>query len=125
VQEFASTSLLDIVIDGLTIAGMLAIMLTLNWRLTLVSLALTLLLLVFVIRLRCVVKQATRDVRLRQSEIVTIVQEGLGAIRVVKAFTQGAFERQRLDAKSVESVEAALYARRVRSLLGPVATGLV
>jgi subfamily B ATP-binding cassette protein MsbA len=125
VQEFASTSMLDILIDVLTISGMLAVMLTLNWRFTLVALAVTPLLAVFVFRLRSVVKQATRDVRRRQSEIVSILQEGLGAIRVVKAFAQGAFERQRLDAKSVESVEAALYARRVRSLLGPVVTGLV
>jgi subfamily B ATP-binding cassette protein MsbA len=43
---------------------------------------------------------------------------------VVKAFAQGAFERQRLEAKSRESVEAALHARRVRSLLGPVVTAL-
>jgi ABC-type multidrug transport system fused ATPase/permease subunit len=125
VQDFASTSLLDILIDVLTIAGMLAVMFTLNWRFTLVAMAVTPLVALFAIRLRGVVKQATRDVRLRQSEIVTIVQEGLGAIRLVKAFAQGAFERQRLDAKSVESVEAALYARRVRSLLGPVVTALV
>jgi ABC-type multidrug transport system fused ATPase/permease subunit len=125
VQDFASTSLLDILIDVLTIAGMLAVMFTLNWRFTLVAMAVTPLVALFAIRLRAVVKQATRDVRLRQSEIVTIVQEGLGAIRLVKAFAQGAFERQRLDAKSVESVEAALYARRVRSLLGPVVTALV
>ena len=58
----------------------------------------------------------------RQSEIVSIVQEGLGAIRVVKAFAQGAFERQRLEAKRVESVAAGAHARRVRSLLGPVVT---
>jgi ABC-type multidrug transport system fused ATPase/permease subunit len=125
VQDFASTSLLDIVIDLLTIIGMLAVMFTLNWRFTIVALAVTPLLAVFAFRLRAVVKQATRDVRRRQSEIVSIVQEGLGSIRVVKAFAQGAFERQRLDAKSIESVEAALYARRVRSLLGPVVTGLV
>ena len=125
VQDFASTSLLDILIDVLTVVGMLAVMFTLNWRFTLVALAVTPLLAVFVFRLRSVVKQATRDVRRRQSEIVSIVQEGLGSIRVVKAFAQGAFERQRLDAKSVESVEAALYARRVRSLLGPIVTGLV
>ena len=125
VQDFASTSLLDILIDVLTIVGMLGVMFTLNWRFTLVALAVTPLLAVFVFRLRSVVRQATRDVRNRQSEIVLIVQEGLGAIRVVKAFAQGAFERQRLDAKSVESVEAALYARRVRSLLGPVMTAAV
>lgn len=125
VQEFASTSLLDLVIDSLTIIGMLAIMFMLNWKFTLVALALTPLLAVFVYRLRSVVKRATHDVRRRQSEIVTIVSEGLGAIRVVKAFAQGGFERERLDAKSRESVEAALYARRVRSLLGPVVTTLV
>jgi ABC-type multidrug transport system fused ATPase/permease subunit len=125
VQDFASTSMLDLLIDGLTIVGMLAVMFTLNWRFTLVALAVTPLVVIFAIRLRSVVKEATRDVRRRQSEIVSIVQEGLGSIRVVKAFAQGAFERQRLDAKSVESVEAALYARRVRSLLGPVVTGLV
>ncbi len=125
VQDFASTSLLDLLIDGLTIVGMLAVMFTLNWRFTLVALAVTPLVIVFAVRLRSEVKEATRNVRRRQSEIVSIVQEGLGAIRVVKAFAQGAFERQRLEAKSIESVEAALHARRVRSLLGPVVTGLV
>ncbi len=125
VQDFASSSLLDLVIDTLTVVGMLAIMLTLNWRFTLVALAVMPLLFVFVSRLRGEIRQATHNVRRRQSEIVSIVQEGLGAIRVVKAFAQGAFERQRLEAKSRESVQAALHARRVRSLLGPVATTLV
>jgi ABC-type multidrug transport system fused ATPase/permease subunit len=125
VQDFVSTSLLDILIDSLTIIGMLAVMFSLNWSFTLIALAVTPLVVLFAYRLRSTVKEATRDVRRRQSELVTIVQEGLGAIRVVKAFAQGAFERERLGAKSLESVHAALYARRVRSLLGPVVTGLV
>ena len=125
VQDFVSTSLLDIVIDSLAIAGMLAVMLWLNWRFTLVALAVTPLVIVFVYRLRAVIKTATHDVRRRQSELVSIVQEGIGAIRVVKAFGRGAFERQRLSEKSRESVEAALYARRVRSLLGPFVTVVV
>jgi ATP-binding cassette subfamily B protein len=125
VQDFASTSLLDIVIDSLTLVGMLAIMFSLNWKFTLVALAVVPLLIVFVFRLRGVIKAATHNVRRRQSELVTIVQEGLGAIRVVKAFAQGGFERERLAAKSLETVHAALHARRVRSLLGPVVTTLV
>jgi ABC-type multidrug transport system fused ATPase/permease subunit len=125
VQDFVSTSLLDIVIDSLTVAGMVAVMMSLNWRFTLLALAVMPLVLIFVYRLRSEIKSATHDVRRRQSELVTIVQEGLGAIRVVKAFGQGSFERQRLAAKSRESVEAALYARRVRSLLGPVVTSFV
>ena len=126
VQDFVSTSLLDLLIDSLTIIGMLAIMFSLNWSFTLIALAVVPLVVLFSYRLRAAVKQATRDVRLRQSELVTIVQEGLGSIRVVKAFAQGRFERERLNSKSLESVQAALqHARRVRSLLGPVVTGLV
>jgi ATP-binding cassette, subfamily B, bacterial len=125
VQDFVSTSLLDILIDSLTVVGMLAVMFTLNWRFTLIALGVVPLVAVFAYRLRAAVKEATRDVRLRQGELVSIVQEGLGAIRVVKAFARGGFERERLGAKSLESVQAALYARRVRSLLGPVVTALV
>jgi subfamily B ATP-binding cassette protein MsbA len=125
VQDFVSTSLLDIVIDTLTLVGMVTVMMSLNWRFTLLALAVMPLVLVFVYRLRLVIKSATHDVRRRQSELVSIVQEGLGAIRVVKAFGQGSFERERLAAKSRESVQAALYARRVRSLLGPVVTSFV
>ncbi len=124
-QDFISTSLLDLVIDSLTILGMMFVMFSLNWSFTLVALAMTPLLALFVHRLRAVLRTATHDVRRRQSELVTIVQEGLGAIRVVKAFAQGNFERRRLEAKSVERVQAALRARRVRSLLGPVVTCLV
>jgi ABC-type multidrug transport system fused ATPase/permease subunit len=120
IQDFVSTSVLDIVVDGLTVVGMLVIMFTLNWRFALIALAVIPLLVIVVYRLRRTVKTATRDVRLRQSELVSILQEGLGSIRVVKAFAQGRFERGRLEAKSLESVQAALYARRVRSVIGPV-----
>lgn len=125
IQDFISSSVLDIFVDGLTIVGMLVVMFTLNWRFTLVALAIKPLLAIFVFRLRTSVKTATRDVRLRQSELVSILQEGLGSIRVVKALAQGKFERGRLEAKSLESVEAALYARRIRSMLPPVVTALV
>ena len=56
---------------------------------------------------------------------MTIVQEGLGAIRVVKAFAQGAFERQRLECEEPAKASGGAHARRVRSLLGPVVTVLV
>jgi subfamily B ATP-binding cassette protein MsbA len=125
VQDFIASSLLKILVDLLTIVGMLAVMLTLNWNFTLVALAVTPLLALFVYRLRFVVRLATHDVRRRQGEIVSIVQEGLGAIRLVKAFAQGAFERERLEEKSLQSVAAALRARRARSLVGPVVTVLV
>ena len=125
VQEFASQSLVTMVVDVLTIVGILVVMFTLNWNFTLIALSVTPLLGLFVYRLRHLVRASTRDVRRRQSEIVSIVQEGLTAIRVVKAFAQGRFELQRLDAKSLESVEAGLRARRIRALLPSMVTVLV
>jgi subfamily B ATP-binding cassette protein MsbA len=103
----------------------LVVMLSLNWNFTLIALSVTPLLALFVYRLRHLVRVSTHDVRRRQSEIVSIVQEGLTSIRVVKAFAQGRFELQRLDAKSLESVEAGLRARRIRALLPSLVTVLV
>ena len=125
VQDFISQSLLKILVDGLTIIGMLAVMLTLNLNFTLVAIGVTPLLILFVYRLRFVVRAATRDVRRHQGRMVTVVQEGLGAMRLVKAFAQGAFERRRLDEISLLSVQAALAARRARALVGPVVTVVV
>ena len=86
------------VVDGLTIVGMLLVMFSLSWKFALIALAVIPVLVFFVSRLRGVVKAATRDVRLKQSELVSILQEGLGSIRVVKA------ERGRLETKSLESM---------------------
>ena len=125
VQEFASQSLVTMVVDVLTIAGVLVVMLSLNWNFTLVALSVTPLLALFVYRLRHLLRTSTHDVRRRQADIVSVVQEGLSSIRVVKAFAQGEFERQRLDATSLASVDASLRARRLRALLPSVVTVLV
>ena len=42
IQDFISTSVLDIVVDGLTIVGMLLVMFSLNWNLALIALAVNL-----------------------------------------------------------------------------------
>ncbi len=125
VQDFTSQALVSMVVDVLTIVGVLVVMFSLNWNFTLVAMSVTPLLALFAYRLRHLLRASTHDVRRRQGELVSIVQEGLTSIRVVKAFAQGRFELQRLDAKSLESVEAGLRARRLRALLPSVVTVLV
>jgi subfamily B ATP-binding cassette protein MsbA len=49
-----------------------------------------------------------------------VVQEVLGSIRVVKAFARENFEIQRLEGESLETVEAALRARRLKARLVPL-----
>jgi ABC-type multidrug transport system fused ATPase/permease subunit len=125
VQSFASSSMLNILVDVFTVIGMLAVMFYLEWDFTLIALSVTPLLAILVYRFKHVVKRASHEVRKKQSEIVSVVQEGLASIRVVKAFARGEYEEGRLREKSLESVSAALRARRVKSLLPPLVSTVV
>jgi ABC-type multidrug transport system fused ATPase/permease subunit len=120
IQDFASSSTLDIVIDFLTIVFMVGLMLWLDWDFTLIAVAFTPILLVFVFRSKRLVKEATRAVRVRQSEVLSIVQRGLGAMRVTKAFGRQDVELAHLEAASHATVAAALRARKIKSLVSPV-----
>ena len=125
VQNFASSSTLGILVDLMTIVGMLGLMFWLNWDFTLVAVAITPFLLLFVMRFKKAVKEVQREVRKRQSDIVAVVQQGLGSVRVVEAFGRQDLETGRMSAASRASVDAALKARRIKSLLSPVVTIVV
>ena len=120
IQDFASSATLSILIDLLTIVGMLGFMFWLEWDFALIALAVTPFLLFFVARFKKAVKKATHEVRKRQSDIVAVVQQGLGSMRTVEAFGREALEEERLGQASQATVEAALKARRVKAMLSPV-----
>jgi ABC-type multidrug transport system fused ATPase/permease subunit len=125
IQNFASSSTLGIMVDLMTILGMLGLMFYLNWDFALVAVAVTPFLLYFVSHLNKAVKTATKEVRKRQSEIVSTVQEGLESVRVVKAYGRQDLEESNLSQVSQATVNAALQARKVKSLVSPVVTLLV
>jgi len=120
IQDFASSSTLDIVIDLLTIVFMVGLMFWLDWDFTLLAVAFTPVLLLFVFRFKKALKEATRAVRIRQSDVLSIVQRGLGSIKVTKAFGRQDLELAHLEAASHATVEAALRARKIKSLLSPM-----
>jgi ABC-type multidrug transport system fused ATPase/permease subunit len=120
IQGFASEATLGIFVDLLTIAGMLGLMFWLNWDFALIAVGVAPFLLLFVTRFRKAVKKATREVRRRESDIVGVVQQGLESIRVVNAFGRQELEEAHLQEASRAAVQAALRARRVKSLLSPV-----
>jgi ABC-type multidrug transport system fused ATPase/permease subunit len=125
VQNFASSNTLSLLVDILTILGVLGLMFWLNWDFALIAVAVTPFLLMFVSRFKRAVKKATHEVRLHQADIVSVVQEGLESVRVVKAFGRESLEDSRLGEVSHATVEAALNARRVKSLLSPIVSVVV
>jgi ABC-type multidrug transport system fused ATPase/permease subunit len=125
IQDFASSTLLTILVDALSIVGMLGIMFYLNSDFTLVALAVTPFLLFFVARFKKSMKKATREVRKDQSNMFTILQEGLESMRAVNAFGRQDFEEEKLRKISEETVAAAMRARKAKSVLSPTVTIIV
>jgi subfamily B ATP-binding cassette protein MsbA len=120
IQGFASSATLGILVDLLTIVGMLGLMFWLNWDFALIAVGVTPFLLLFVSRFKKAVKKATHAVRKEQAEIVSVVQQGLESERVIKAFGRQDLEESALKEVSWATVDAALKARRVKSLLSPI-----
>src|SRR5215467_13732111 len=125
IQNFASSATLDIVVDLITILFMLGLMLYLDWDFTLIAVAFVPFLLVFLFHFKKAVKEVTRTVRARQSEIVAVVQQGLESVRAVKAFGRQDLEVAHMEAASHASVEAALKARQIKSLMSPTVSVVV
>jgi subfamily B ATP-binding cassette protein MsbA len=120
IQSFVTTALLGILTNVLTLVGIVAVMLYLNWRFTLISLAIAPMLFLAVYFFTRRIKKASRDVRKKQSELVSLVEEVLSSIRVVKAFAREDYEEDRFERQSLENVETALVARSIKTKLSPV-----
>src|SRR6185369_4528684 len=124
-QDFVSTSLLTILVDSLTIVGILSLMFYINWAFALIAIAVTPFLLVFVFRFKKAVKKSVREVRKDESSMVAVLQQGLESIRVVNAFGTQNEEETRLKKISLETVHAALRTRKLKALVSPVVSIVV
>ena len=120
IQSFASTATLNIVTNTLTVVGMIVVMLLCRWDFTLIAVAVTPLLFLFVLRVNKAVRTAVREVRTHQSDLTAILQEGLQSIQVVQAFGREDHQAAQVRAASINTVTAWLNARRVSSLLSPI-----
>ena len=100
-------------------------MLYLNWRFTLIALSVAppLFLVVYTYTRR--ITKASREVRNKEGEIVSVIEEVLTSIRVVKAFDREEYELRRLEEESLEGVEIALKARALKAKLAPIVSLIV
>src|SRR5246127_2019081 len=125
VQDFINSALLGIVVNVLTLVGMTVVMLYLNWRFTLIALSIAPVLFAVVYSFTRRIKKASRAVRKKESELVSIVEEVLTSVRVVKAFAREDFEVSRFESQSRENVETALEARSIKAKLPPIVEVMV
>jgi len=120
IQDFASSGTLAILVDLLSLFGMLILMFWLNWDFALVAATVAPLLIWFVSGFKKAVKKATKAVRLNQAEIVAVEMDGLQSQRLVEAFGTQELEERRLRTASQAAVLSVLRARRIKSAISPV-----
>jgi ATP-binding cassette subfamily B protein len=120
IQAFITTALLGILTSVLTLLGIIGVMFYLNWRFSLISLSVAPVLFLVVYLFTRRIKKASRDVRKKESELLSIVEEVFSSIRVVKAFAREDYEERRFERQSLENVEMALLARSIKMKLAPI-----
>jgi subfamily B ATP-binding cassette protein MsbA len=124
-ESFISSAVLGIVLNVITLVGMAAVMFYLDWRFSLIGLSIAPFLFVTVYRFTRRIKHAAREVKKKESELASVVQESISSARVVKAFAQEDFEEDRLDHESQATVDLSLQARSMKAKLSPLVDVLV
>src|SRR5215467_150315 len=120
VQSLISQVMLGILVNILTLAGMMVVMLYLNWAFTVIALLVAPDLFFVVYHYTHRIKNASRAMRRQEGEVVSVLEEVLSSIRVVKAFAREDYEQKRFERESRESVERALRARNFKAKLPPI-----
>jgi len=125
VQNLISNVLLGMLVNVLTLIGMLGVMFYLNWQFTLIAMVVAPGLFWVVYHYTRRIKEASRDVRRKEGEVVSVLEEVLSSIRVVKAFAREDYEQERFEKRSLESVERSLAARSLKAKLSPLVEVIV
>ena len=120
IRTVLTSNVATVIGQGLTLIGAVAIVVALNWRMTLFILALAppvgLITAIFGRRLRSI----STDVQDHLAESSTIVDEALQGVRVVKSFAREDYEVKRYNGALQETFEAAMRLTRVRAAFVPL-----
>ena len=105
-QTLSMNCVFPAVTAAMLLIGMAVVMMRLDWVLTVLALGICPVLFALIARLNGRIARAAGDARERESEVYTVVQRGMSAMRVVQAFTREDEEHRRFMAVSVQSLAA-------------------
>ena len=108
IQTLTMNGFFPVITSVVLLVGMLAVMLRLDWVLTLIALAVVPLLFGAIVLLSRRITVLATDARIKESAVWAIAQRTIGAIRVIQAFTTEEEEHRRFVATSGASLAANL-----------------
>jgi ABC-type multidrug transport system fused ATPase/permease subunit len=104
----------------ITIVGVTVVMLFLEWKLALVSLAFTPLIVALAYRYSHVAHPILRDVQQKMADVATVAEENIVGVHVVKAFAQEEQEERKFRRASESVFGQSVHANRQRAIYVPM-----
>ena len=125
IQTLTMNGFFPILTSVVLLGGMVAVMLRLDWQLTLVALAVVPALFATIAALSRRITELATDARVKESALWAVAQRTMGAIRVIQAFTTEQLEHRRFVSSSRESLSANLRLYTFQTVYGSFVNVLI
>ena len=119
-NELLTQGVASLAVDFVSMMGIMAIMLYMNVRLSLLSFTLLPALYVAAWIFRKKGRPAFRQVRRKIADVTAKLEEGISGVRVVKSFSREDANMQNFSKTNVENMDANMQAVKVRSIYMPI-----
>src|SRR5213079_1659259 len=103
----------------LTVVSVTAVLLVFQWKLALIALAITPVLVVLAYRYSHIAHPTLREVQQKLADVATVAEENIVGVHVVKSFAQEPQESAKFHARSEDVFQQTLRANRQRALYVP------
>jgi ABC-type multidrug transport system fused ATPase/permease subunit len=120
VRFFLGYGLIFFFQNMLTVVSVTIVLLVFEWKLALIALAITPILIVLAYRYSHVSHPTLREVQQKLADVATVAEENIVGVHVVKSFAQEAAERAKFDARSEAVFDQTIKANRQRALFVPL-----
>jgi len=119
VRFFLGYGLIFFFQNAITVISVTVVLLVFNWKLALIALAITPVLVVVAYRYSHVTHPTLRDVQQKLADVATVAEENIVGVHVVKSFAQEPQESAKFHARSEAVFEQTVKANRQRALYVP------
>ncbi len=120
VRQFTGLGLFQLLNALIMLAGSAVVLLVMNWRLALVTMATIPLMLVLLGRFVMAIRPLFEQIQAKLGHLNTVLQENLAGVRVVKAFAREPFEAGRFEAANAAYKADNIAAARIFATNFPV-----
>jgi ATP-binding cassette subfamily B protein len=119
VRFFLGYGLIFFFQNGITVASVTVVLFFFQWKLALIALAITPVLVVLAYRYSHLTHPTLREVQQKLADVATVAEENIVGVHVVKSFAQEPQESRKFHARSEDVFRQTLKANRQRALYVP------